>query len=276
MRSAIECFEAVQSGWAEMQYVNLGVIHLAAGDPHAAAVAIERADASLAAQGFHMTRSGNQALLAEIYQILGRSEAARAAIELSEQLGGGQVVISYARTHRVRARLALAEGDEEAAERWARSAVRYAFLTDDILEQGTAKLELARILAALRRTKEAASETQLALELYEAKGNRPGAADARALLDEQRTPNSTAPATSMTISTTPNRHRQQAEPRVVPPSTSTRRASVEPGALLAGADLDCDKPQVFVDDPSDWRASPADDAAGLGDRDRVDRGHSRP
>jgi hypothetical protein len=72
----------------------------------------------------------------------------------------------------VRAQLALADGDGERAERWARSAVDNAFLTDFVSYQGAAKLELARVLASLGRRDEAEVEVREALAIYEAKGDR--------------------------------------------------------------------------------------------------------
>ena len=47
-----------------------------------------------------------------------------------------------------------------------------------------AELGLARILSAIGRKAEATSEARIALELYEGKGDRPGATETQALLDE--------------------------------------------------------------------------------------------
>ena len=91
-------------------------------------------------------------------------------------------MLNYAITHRLRAELALGEGDEAAAEHWARSAVHHAYLTDFVITQAAANLGLARVVAALRRTDEARAQAQTALELYEAKGDRNGTAEARAVL----------------------------------------------------------------------------------------------
>jgi hypothetical protein len=85
--------------------------------------------------------------------------------------------------HAVRARLALADRDEQAAERWARSALDYASLSDFIIFQAQARLTLAEVLAALGRRDEAAAEAGEALTLYESKGDQPGAAQASAALE---------------------------------------------------------------------------------------------
>ena len=91
-------------------------------------------------------------------------------------------MINHIITHPVRARLALSAGDSAAAERWARSAVEYACQTDFTTDQAHTRLELARVLATLERHEEARSQARLALDLYRAKGDQPGAAEADALL----------------------------------------------------------------------------------------------
>jgi hypothetical protein len=92
--------------------------------------------------------------------------------------------VNFIITHGVRARLALADGDSETAERWARSAVDHASRTDDIVDQANTRLDLARVLAALERPEDATSEASAALDLFLTKGDRPGTNQARALLDE--------------------------------------------------------------------------------------------
>jgi class 3 adenylate cyclase/DNA-binding SARP family transcriptional activator len=165
----------------------LGALELSAGNLAAAVASLLRSDAILATRGEQSGRSITQAMLAQAYARLGNADAARAAIALSEELGSAEDVANLIVTHQARARLAVAEGDGSAAERWARSAVEYARTTDFAWLQAGAQLELARTLAALERSEEAASEARLALELYEAKGDRPGAAQALALLDELST-----------------------------------------------------------------------------------------
>ena len=87
-------------------------------------------------------------------------------------------------THGVRAQLALADGDGEAAEHWARSAADHASRTDDPVDQANTKLDLARVLTALGRPEEAIPEARAALDLFLTKGDRTGLKAARALLDE--------------------------------------------------------------------------------------------
>ncbi|HEY2438560.1 MAG TPA: adenylate/guanylate cyclase domain-containing protein [Solirubrobacteraceae bacterium] len=180
----IEMLGGLQTLQAETMYQFVADIHIGAGNFKAALAAIQRADTPLAAEGERANRSTTQALLAEISEALEDREAAVAAADLSEELSADEDVINFAMTHRVRARLARAQGDLGAAERWARSAVRYALKTDFPHERATTKTELARVLAARGRLGEAASEAHQALEIAQAKGDKPLAARAQAALDE--------------------------------------------------------------------------------------------
>ena len=161
-----------------------GQLELWLGDPAAALETLQRGDAILARLGEHSTRSTTQAFLAQAHWRLGSVDAAREAIELAEELGGTDDVGTLIETHQVRAQMALAGGDGEAAERWARSAVDHAFATDGLVDQANTKLDLARVLTVLERPKEASREARAALDLFLTKGDRPGANQTRALLNE--------------------------------------------------------------------------------------------
>jgi class 3 adenylate cyclase/tetratricopeptide (TPR) repeat protein len=161
-----------------------GELELSSGDPEAALATLQRSDAILAQLGERGLRSTTQALLARAHWRLGNTAAAIAAIELSDELGDPEDIANLIITHGVRAWLALAGGDGEAAQSWARSAVEYASLTDNLVHQANTKLDLARVLTALERPEAALPEAHAALELFEARGDRPGVEQARPLLDE--------------------------------------------------------------------------------------------
>jgi tetratricopeptide (TPR) repeat protein len=156
------------------------------GDPAAALASLLPGDTVLAELGERGMRSTTQALLAQAHERLGHRDAACAAIQLSDELGAEADMWNYVITHGVRARIALAAGDHEPAEGWARSAVDRALATDITHLQAMAELELARVLSALGRPEEATTQARAALALYEAKGHRPGAGETRALLHELR------------------------------------------------------------------------------------------
>ncbi|MGO9975844.1 MAG: BTAD domain-containing putative transcriptional regulator [Solirubrobacteraceae bacterium] len=156
----------------------------AAGDAEAALRALQRAARTLEQHGERAQRSTVLAYLGKAHEALHEPDAARAAIELADQLTMPDDVVNYAITHAVRARLALADGDGGAAERWARSAVEQALRTEFVWDQADTRLTLAHVLAALERQIEAEREVRAALELYDRKGDRPGAEVARALLDQ--------------------------------------------------------------------------------------------
>ena len=166
----------------------LGVAELSAGDPAAALPCLLRSDALLVELGQHGVRSTTQALIAQTQALLNNRSAARTATELAERLSAPQDALNFAITHRVRARLALSDENAEGAVRWARSAVTHAFRTDSLEERADATLGLARVLQALGRPREAVSEARTALELFAAKGHRPGIDTTRALLAELEVP----------------------------------------------------------------------------------------
>jgi class 3 adenylate cyclase len=162
---------------------SLAWIELSEGDAAGALESLLRADAILAESGERSLRSTTQAMVARAHEMLDAPAAAEAALELAEELSAPQEALNYATTHGVRARLALARGDLEAAEQCARSAVSYALKTDFSVLQARTKLELARVLSARGRAEEARSEARAALGLCDAKGDGPGSDAALALLD---------------------------------------------------------------------------------------------
>jgi DNA-binding SARP family transcriptional activator/class 3 adenylate cyclase len=185
MRRAIEGFQAL--GMPENEAAceqDLARMELCAGDPTTALASLLRSDQTLVRLGERSRRSTAHAHMAQAHELLGNRDAALAAIELAEKLGAAEDVLNYVITHQVRARLALADGDGNGARRWARSAVDYSMLTDYVVFQAAARLELARVESALAQPQEAASDAQAALELFSRKGDRTGAEQSRTLLDE--------------------------------------------------------------------------------------------
>ncbi|MGA2928233.1 MAG: hypothetical protein ABSG43_19995, partial [Solirubrobacteraceae bacterium] len=182
---AMEAFQAL--GMPEMAALcelDLARTELTAQTPAAALAALLRGDAILARLGERSLRSEIQALLALAHAQLRHRDAARAAIGLAEELGTDEDALTNAMTHRVRASFALADGNRVDAERWSRSAVAHALLSDNVVVQARARLDLARVLSALGQRENATTEARAARGLFIAKGDRPGDSQTHALLDE--------------------------------------------------------------------------------------------
>lgn len=189
MQQALEGFREL--GMRELEAScdgELGVCELSAGDPAAALGWLLRGDAILAELGQHGLRSTIQAWIARAHELLDDPGSARKAVELAERLSAPEDALNFAITHRVRARFALAEGNAKRAVRWANSAVTYAFRTDMLEVRADAKLDLASVLEAAGRREDAVPEARVALELFTAKGHRPGMDRAQALLAALETP----------------------------------------------------------------------------------------
>jgi tetratricopeptide (TPR) repeat protein len=163
-------------------YQSVARIRRRAGDPERALTDLQRGDQMLADLGEHSYRSTTQAMLAELHEQLGDRAAALAAIDLAEKLGAQEDVINFAITHEVRARLALSDRDFVGAERWATSALDYAYQTDFLWIRASAKATVACVLAESGRTGAAAEELRAAHALYRAKGDVPAAAHVESLL----------------------------------------------------------------------------------------------
>jgi DNA-binding SARP family transcriptional activator len=158
----------------------------AARNPAAALQVLQRADRTFEQHGEHTFRSTVQAYLGKTYIALNDLDAARTAIDLADQLSMPDDVVNYAITLAARARLALADGDDDRAERCARSALEHALRTEFLWDQAETRLTLAHVLAARGQRDAAGTEVRAALELYEHKGDRPNAEATGALLEQLR------------------------------------------------------------------------------------------
>ena len=156
-------------------------LRLATLPPHARGC--NAAISSLSELGEQSYRSTVQAMLAWANALLGDREAAISAVEEAERLSAAEDVLNFIYTHMVRSTLALTDGDLDAAERWARSARERAYRTQGSDQRGGADLQLARVLAARGRLKEAAQAARAALDIFERKGDRPRSEQARAELE---------------------------------------------------------------------------------------------
>jgi DNA-binding NarL/FixJ family response regulator len=159
-----------QAGTHPLAIVGLGTLALDAGDPAAAADAAERALRRLAPSGV-LDRLPPLELLVRARLGLGELEpAADACAELDRV--GAAVGTPYVRgrAELVGAQVAAARGDHEEARRLSEDAVDLLVESSAAYETALARLELARVLAALGRADAAAAEARAAREAFAALG----------------------------------------------------------------------------------------------------------
>ncbi len=167
---------------AGASYQDLGEIEVVAGDPDAAVTVFERGDRLLEDLNEQVYRSTVLSMLACANALRGDRERAIAAVDLAEQLSAVEDVLNYIYTHRTRSILALADGDVDAAERWARSALDFAYQSDLYACRGEANLQLSHVMAERGQAAAAADAARAALDIYHRKGDRPRAEQAQAWL----------------------------------------------------------------------------------------------
>jgi predicted ATPase len=108
----------------------------------------------------------------------GRYDEALRLIAMSQESAAGDDLSALAAGQALWARILADRGNHREAERLARSAVALTGQTDLLSEQADAMLDLAHVLVAAGRNPEARSAAAQALDLYQRKGNLPGARDA--------------------------------------------------------------------------------------------------
>ncbi|HZO63337.1 MAG TPA: adenylate/guanylate cyclase domain-containing protein [Gaiellaceae bacterium] len=101
----------------------------------------------------------------------------------SRELGGSDDIVTQMLWRQVLARVHAERGEDGEAERLAREAVGYGDRTDMLVNRANAHLDLAEVLEAAGRGPDAAGEAQTALDLFERKGDRSMADQARARLE---------------------------------------------------------------------------------------------
>ncbi|HEV8424914.1 MAG TPA: AAA family ATPase [Actinomycetes bacterium] len=151
-----------------------------AGDPEAAEQQLRRGIRVLERQGEAGLRSNLTADLAHVLHRLGRPTEALQVALASRAIAAHDDLFAQVRWRGAAAR-ALAANDRVAeAERLAAEAVGIAEPTDMLTMRGDALLDRAAVAAAAGRPDDARSAALAALDLYHAKGNQPGAAEAQA------------------------------------------------------------------------------------------------
>ncbi|HEX5974016.1 MAG TPA: tetratricopeptide repeat protein, partial [Rubrobacteraceae bacterium] len=137
----------------------------------------------LAEHGQHGLLSTFSPWLGRILCTLGRFDEAARRAELGRELGDQHDVLTQSLWRQVQARVDSHRGSNEDAERLAREAVAMIEQTDALNFQAGALSDLADVLAAAGRPREAVAALAQALERYERKGNISAAGQVRKRLE---------------------------------------------------------------------------------------------
>jgi len=150
------------------------------GEPAEAERQLRQAIRVLERQGESGMRSNLLADLAHVLHRLDRPEEALGAAMASRAIAADDDLFAQVRWRGAAARSLALQGREAEAGRLAAEAVELAEPTDMLTMRGDALLDQAAVAVAAGRPGDAAAGARAALDLYRAKGNRPGAARAEA------------------------------------------------------------------------------------------------
>ena len=151
-----------------------------AGDPAAAEQQLRHGIRVLERQGESGMRSNLIADLAHVLHRLGRPEEALQVALASRAIAADDDLFAQVRWRGAAARSLAGQGELAEAGRLAAEAVEIAEPTDVLSMRADALLDQAAVAATAGRPDDARQAAQAALALYQAKGNRPGAARAEA------------------------------------------------------------------------------------------------
>jgi tetratricopeptide (TPR) repeat protein len=163
-----------------------GAALLIAGDPIAAESALRPSVESLQRMGERSNMSTGVAILGEALYRQGKYDEAMLATLVSQEATAEDDLASQMAWRGVRAKVLAVRGELREAERLAREGVAIADGTGFVSMAGDAHMDLAAVLEAAGRTREAAAEIEIAHGLYERKGNVVSAGAAAARLEELR------------------------------------------------------------------------------------------
>ena len=153
------------------------LIAMLAGDPVTAEMHLRRGYESLSRMGEKDFLSITAALLARAIVAQGKKRYAEASqlIEISQEAAGGEDLSVQILCQGLSARILADRGRHAEAVALASSAVALATQTDLLSQHADALLDLAHVSAMSGRVAEAQAAATQALDLYQRKGNLPGA-----------------------------------------------------------------------------------------------------
>ena len=153
------------------------LIAMLAGDPATAETHLRLEYESLDQMGERRYLATTAAKLARAIAAQGQSryDEATRLIAISREAAAGEDLSAQAVGQGLSARILADRGHHREAEELARSAAALAAQTDLLSERADTLLDLAHVLAAAGRIPEAHAAATQALDLYQRKGNLPGA-----------------------------------------------------------------------------------------------------
>ena len=161
-------------------------IAMLAGDPVTAEMHLRLGYESLSRMGEKDFLSITAALLARAIVAQGEKRYAEASqlIEISQEAAGGEDLSAQILCQGLSARILADRGRHAEAVALASSAVALATQTDLLSQHADALLDLAHVLATSGRVAEAQAAATQALDLYQRKGNLPGARESLGYLTQ--------------------------------------------------------------------------------------------
>jgi DNA-binding SARP family transcriptional activator len=161
-------------------------IAMLAGDPATAERHLRFAYESLSQMGEKGNRGTAAALLARAIAAQGRKryDEADQLIAISQEAAAGEDLITEIIGQGLSARMLADRGRHAEATEFASSAVALAAQTDLLSQHADALLDLAHVLAASGRVREAEAAATKALDLYQSKGNLPGTRESLGYLSQ--------------------------------------------------------------------------------------------
>jgi class 3 adenylate cyclase/tetratricopeptide (TPR) repeat protein len=165
--------------WSSGADEALGSLERLAGNHAAAEQALRRGYEELERLGERGFLSTMAAELGQAVVAQGRLDEAERLARISEEAGASDDAASQVMLLGIRAKVDARKGDLDRAESQARRAVQLANATDALNMRGDAYMDLAEVVLLGARPKEAADSLEVAIRLYEGKGNVVSAERAR-------------------------------------------------------------------------------------------------
>jgi tetratricopeptide (TPR) repeat protein len=173
--------------------IEIASVRLRAGDPAGAERELRPAYEALERMGEKTHFSTLTELLANAVYMQGGYEEAGALTRECEEAARPNDIHAQIRWRAIRAKVMARKGNFESADDLAREAVAFAAESDFLNDHADALVDHAEVLRLAGRRAEASSVVESAVALYEQKGNVASAARARAVLDELRSAQASAP-----------------------------------------------------------------------------------